>query len=137
MAGSPLLTRLNELEQRVLAQEKITHQLTARFAWYYHGTGNGNRYDKRFAIITKINKDKADMVVFNAGWSGGTMQTANSPLRIVDERFPEEEQDFNGTWEPMMDITEILRAAGREEIDPEAEGEEAANATNTAVATAS
>lgn len=104
-----LVTRMNDLEGRLAAQEKINHDHMARFAFYYV-----TEHVKVIAIVSKIVKDKADLVVFNHGWSGGSDVMTEVPLFVLDHAFPEDEQIHTGKWVPAVDFPEIMLQALRE-----------------------
>lgn len=115
------IPRINSLERNLNCLAEVVANFGSRFCLYEHARGR-----KHLGIVTKTgikrvdNKPDvhlADIVVFNADWSGGSDHLLEIPLRddVIDEDLPEDEQDLAGTWEPLFILDTILEAAEKAE----------------------
>jgi len=109
-------SRLNHLEYIQSKQLTGTRELMSKFAWYWL-----NERQKLFAVVTNIHEDKADMVVFYAGWSGGISIVDSSPLLVRLEGTPEDELMKEGKWEPFLTLDDVLEEELKSEEEPEEE----------------
>jgi hypothetical protein len=91
-------TRINHLEF-IQAQQNTA----VNFAWYWQSPRL-----KLLAVVSRLNKDKADLVVFNAGWSGGVNIVHEVPMFVAADSVSEDEQMREGKWEPFMTLPEAL-----------------------------
>lgn len=107
--------RINKLEHITFLQNETLKKLACNFAWYWY-----NERLKCFAIIQKLNKDVAELVVFSSNWSGGVYIVDGSKMLVRDEETPDDELIKSGTWEPMMSLPQILIDFGK----PEPEGDD-------------
>lgn len=106
MNFAEMTNRINKLEAKVEASNKIVRELGEKFAWYWY------RENQRvFAIIGRLNKDRADLISFTSNWSGGFAIIEDSPMFIEDPTVPLDEQPKEGKWEPLVDLEDILDAA--------------------------
>lgn len=125
-----IANRLARVEKQTEANSKILGELAQKFGWYWR-----DEKRKSFAIVGRIFKDKADLIVFDTGWSGGFMLIDESPLFIEDPTIPLDEQPREGCWEPMVDLEDILDSAIKLTAKAEAiSGQASATAPDTTAA---
>ena len=101
--------RLAKLEAKVEANTQIIRALSTKFAYYWANEGKR----KCFAVISRLNKDVAELIVFSSGWSGGCDIITDCEMFISNPTIPEDEQVHlrDGKWEPMLELPEILDEA--------------------------
>lgn len=75
----------------------------SQMCWYWI-----NERNKLFGIVTKIVDNKADIVVFNAGWSGGIGIINDSEMLIRIGDTPDDELIKENKWEPFMTLADVL-----------------------------
>lgn len=111
--GANQIGRLNHLEVVCKEQNRIIKEIATQFAWYW--------YDEKirtFAVISKLEKDEAELIAFSGVWSGGNYVIDRSKLLIRDPDKPEDELKKTGKWEPMLNLSELIRNFGKEEAAP-------------------
>lgn len=96
-------TRINHLEFVQAQQNNAVKRLLEQYAWYWLSNKR-----KCLAVISSLTKDKADLVVFNAGWSGGVNIVHEVPLFVSTDGLADDEQMREGKWEPFLTLPEVL-----------------------------
>lgn len=109
-------SRLNHLEYIQSKQLTGMKDLMSKFAWYWL-----NERQKLFSVVTRITKDKADMVVFNADWSGGVSIIDGSSLLVRLPGVPDDELMKEGKWEPFLTLDEVIAEELNVEEEPDEE----------------
>lgn len=95
-----------KVEKQTASNTKVLTALGKQFGWYWY-----SERVKCFAVIGRINKDRAELIVFNSRWSGGFSLIDDSPLFIEDPTIPADEQPKAGKWEPLVEMEDIIDAA--------------------------
>lgn len=122
--------RLAKVEKQTNSNSQILRELGQKFAWYWR-----DERRRAFAIVSRIVKDKAELVVFDGSWSGGFTIVDDSPMFIENPAEPLDEQIKEGHWQPMVDLEDILDAALKlPEFAEAVGGQTRATATDTAAA---
>lgn len=99
------IPRINSIDRKCNGLADALMKLADRFCLYHH--------DKRLVLLGVITKRHdeglVDMVIFNGAWSGGSDTLLDVPPRIIDSLIPEDEQNLDGTWEPLIDVEEVVQ----------------------------
>lgn len=127
--------RLNRLESQQEILNKTVKELGSKYAYYWY-----NDRVKVFSVVTKLNprNSTASIVGFSDGLSGGMIVEVDVPMFINNPLLPDDEQQREGKWEPLLDLSLILDELSliAKKTAQEAESEDADEETSTETAPA-
>lgn len=116
--SSSIQEEVKQLKEQLEQLTKEFQDQFSRWAWYW--------IDQRRKVPALIcgsikNDNKVDLIVFNTGWSGGIDVVHDVPFfdRVPALETPEDEQDKEYRWEPMLDVERLMEQVKRERAEAE------------------